>query len=60
MKPEDLPLRFNEDWKDKLVDQLPAFLWPKTQILFYFASFLYVGLLGLAIAALWRKISLGR
>lgn len=60
MKPEDFPLRFNEDWKDKLVDQLPAFLWPKTRILFYVVSLLYVGLIGLGIAVTLNKHSLER
>ena len=29
------PVRLNETWRDKLSDQLPAFLWPKAKYLFY-------------------------
>jgi len=34
-EPGDAPVRLDETLRDKLVDQLPAFLWPKARILFY-------------------------
>ena len=35
VEPESMPLRLNETWQDKLVDQMPAKVWPKAKILFY-------------------------
>jgi hypothetical protein len=42
------PPRFNETFKDKLVDQFPMWLWPKVRILYYIFSscLLLVTLLG--------------
>ncbi len=31
LPPEEQPLRFNESWRDKLVDQMPAKVWPKAR-----------------------------
>lgn len=39
---EDRPTRFNESFTDKLVDQLPAKLWPILQIPFFVLSALLV------------------
>jgi hypothetical protein len=39
---EDLPTRWNETWRDKLVDQLPALLWPNTKIIFFVLSGVYL------------------
>jgi hypothetical protein len=33
--PDLIPLRMNETWRDKLVDQLPARIWPHIRIAFY-------------------------
>ena len=33
---EDRPMRFNETWRDKLVDQLPPRAWPILKYPFYF------------------------
>lgn len=33
--PDLIPLRMNETWRDKLVDQLPARIWPHIRIGFY-------------------------
>ncbi len=35
---EDRPMRFNETWRDKLVDQLPPRAWPILRIPFYVAA----------------------
>src|SRR6185437_3444443 len=33
--PDLVPLRMNENWRDKLVDQVPARLWPRIRTGFY-------------------------
>jgi hypothetical protein len=33
--PDLIPLRMNETWRDKLVDQMPAKVWPRIRITFY-------------------------
>ena len=33
--PDAMPTRFNETWRDKIVDQLPARIWPRIRIAFY-------------------------
>lgn len=35
---EDRPMRFNETWRDKLVDQIPPRAWPILRIPFYIAA----------------------
>ena len=39
--PEEQPLRFNESWRDKLVDQMPAKVWPKAKIIFFILAGIY-------------------
>ena len=53
---EDRPQRFNETFRDKLVDQWPPKLWPVLQIPFYILGVLWVlvNLLALAGAVLLR------
>lgn len=36
--PDLIPTRLNETWQDKLVDQMPAKLWPRIKIAFYFLA----------------------
>lgn len=42
---DPIPVRLNETWRDKLCDQLPAVLWPRTTILFYVLAAAELGLL---------------
>jgi hypothetical protein len=37
-----MPTRFNESFTDKLVDQMPRSVWPKTKILFFVGAGLYL------------------
>ncbi len=39
-----LPPRFGETFSDKLVDQWPAFIWPKVKVLYYIFSFGWLAL----------------
>jgi hypothetical protein len=39
-----LPPRFSETWSDKLVDQLPMWLWPKIRIPYYVFSAVFLAL----------------
>jgi len=41
LPPEEQPLRFNESWRDKLVDQMPAKVWPKAKIIFFILAGIY-------------------
>lgn len=42
--------RFNETWTDKIADQLPTLLWPKTKWIFYILAVLeLIGFVGLFI-----------
>ena len=48
--PSEPPLfRLNETWRDKLADQLPQWLWPKTKILFFVLAGVEMLLLALAL-----------
>jgi hypothetical protein len=48
--PAEPPLfRLNETWRDKLVDQLPGWLWPKTKILFFMLAAIEILLLCLSL-----------
>jgi hypothetical protein len=53
---EDMPLRFNESLRDKLVDAWPPKLWPRLQIPFYILAvfWLIVSLLGLIVMMMIR------
>jgi hypothetical protein len=61
-KPESeeaiLPPRLNETFFDKLADQLPIWLWPKTRIVYYIysAGFLLLTIVGLVVLAMRVKI----
>jgi len=54
---EDRPARFNENLRDKLVDQLPAKAWPIVQIPFYAlaALLLLLSLAGIGVI-LWHRL----
>lgn len=43
--PEAFPERMQETWRDRLVDQLPARVWPKTRVLFFVVAGVYLFLL---------------
>lgn len=38
--PDLIPLRMNENWRDKLVDQMPSRVWPRIRMVFYVLAFL--------------------
>ena len=42
LEPDTLPTRLNQTWTDKLVDQLPARMWPSTRVPFYLGVGLYL------------------
>jgi hypothetical protein len=42
--PEVFPYRLNENWRDKLVDQMPPKVWPKAKAFFYVLSVVYLSL----------------
>jgi hypothetical protein len=52
-----LPPRLNEGWTDKFRDTFPAWLWPKTRIVYYIfsAGFLILTIFGV-VMMLFRKI----
>jgi len=53
---EDRPMRFNETFRDKLVDQLPPKAWPILKIPFFIAaSLIMVFLLYVSVAGLMNK-----
>lgn len=45
----ELPPRFHETWRDKFVDEWPAWFWPKIKVVYYIFS---IGLLALVILGL--------
>ena len=47
---EDRPTRFNESFSDKLVDQLPAKVWPVLKVPFFILASLYLMLILAAFA----------
>jgi hypothetical protein len=53
---EDIPLRFNESLRDKLVDAWPPKLWPRLQVPFYVLSavWLMLSLTGLIVLIMVR------
>ena len=55
---EDKPTRFNETMVDKIVDQLPAKLWPHLQPYFFAvaAALLALDLIGLGFV-IWQRLS---
>jgi hypothetical protein len=52
--PDAFPDRLTDTWRDQLVDQLPARIWPKSKILFFIISAVYIVLAALGTAALVR------
>jgi hypothetical protein len=40
--PEAMPERMSETFSDKLVDQMPRTLWPKTRVVFFVIGILYL------------------
>jgi hypothetical protein len=51
------PMRFNDTWRDKLVDQLPPLVWPKLRIPYYVLAAVY---LLLSIAGTGMLLARGR
>jgi hypothetical protein len=54
--PAIAPIRLNETIADKIVDQLPAILWPKMRFVFYGLAGLEIALLLLSISEPWISI----
>ncbi len=48
---EPPPLRLNETFWDKVTDQMPIYLWPKTRILFYVVAAMELSLLLMSLFA---------
>lgn len=42
--PDEMPMRFNDTWRDKLVDQMPARLWPKVRFVYYAFAVVFLAL----------------
>jgi len=40
--PEVFPERMRETWRDRLVDQMPALIWPKTRVVFFGVAAIYL------------------
>jgi hypothetical protein len=51
----ELPLRLNETWGDKFVDQLPMWLWPKIRVLYYIYSVCVVILFDVGMAMMFAR-----
>lgn len=45
----EMPIRFNETWKDKFADQWPAWLWPKVRIVYYIYSVVLFALMSVGV-----------
>lgn len=41
LDPESIPVRMNETWQDKLVDQMPARVWPKARYAYYVIAIVF-------------------
>lgn len=41
LDPESIPTRMNETWQDKLVDQMPARVWPKARYAYYVIAIVF-------------------
>jgi hypothetical protein len=48
-----LPPRLNETWTDKFADTFPAWLWPKTRVLYYIFSIGYLVLVIFGLAMMF-------
>jgi hypothetical protein len=53
--PDAMPERFSESFKDKFVDQMPTYLWPKTKVFFFVLSGIYALLLLIGTAVLMTR-----
>jgi hypothetical protein len=42
--PELFPERMRETWRDRLVDQMPALVWPRTRVVFFGIASIYLSL----------------
>jgi hypothetical protein len=49
------PAKLNENWRDKLVDQWPAAIWPWGRFVFYAAGVVEIGLLALSLVPRTRS-----
>ncbi len=47
--PDVFSERMRETWRDRLADQMPAYLWPKSRIIFFGVAGVYMALLILGI-----------
>lgn len=52
---DELPMRFSDTWRDTLVDQMPARVWPKLRGVFYLFAAVALLLLGLGTWAAFRR-----
>jgi hypothetical protein len=52
--PEVFPERMRETWRDRLVDQMPALVWPRARVLFFAIAGIYILLAGVGTALLAR------
>jgi hypothetical protein len=48
--------RWNQSWTDKLVDQLPPWLWPKVRHVYYVLAVLYLGIMAIGLASLLKRL----
>jgi hypothetical protein len=55
--PESFPERMRETWRDRLVDQMPAWVWPRARIAFFCVAGIYMLLLLLGTVMLSRRVS---
>jgi hypothetical protein len=55
--PEAFPERMRETWRDRLVDQMPALLWPRARIAFFCVAGIYMLVLLLGTVMLSRRVS---
>jgi hypothetical protein len=54
--PDAFPERMRETWKDRLVDQIPAQVWPKARVPFFFIAAAYMLLVSVGILMVVRHI----
>lgn len=52
--PEVFPERMRETWRDRLVDQMPALVWPRTRVVFFGIAGIYTLLAVVGTAELAR------
>jgi len=55
--PDAVPERMRETWRDRLVDQMPARVWPKGRSIFYCVAAIYVLMNVLGTVAILKRAS---